>query len=208
MFFIFINSILVNFTKANSERILQQNEKYNLTDIISSYCEENKINFSFYINVINYINDRKKFVEDKNRKGDIYFKESEFNCGREFDIKSSNSSKTSGIGLQYLENVPQYKSFSVSDLRAAIDEKVSKSSLKSKRGGQIPQFKISKETEEYLKLKDEIIERELKSYSESYKQGISYYTNSAEIKLEPVNPGYPTPSVDEDFTEKAEDNLP
>ena len=113
MFFVFINSILVNFTKTNSERILQQNEKYNLTDIISSYCEENKINFSFYINIINYISDRKKFVEDKNRKGDIYFKESDFNCGREFDIKSSSSSKTSGIGLQYLDSVPQNKYFSI-----------------------------------------------------------------------------------------------
>ena len=195
MFFIFINSILVNFTKTNSERILQQNEKYNLTDIISSYCEENKINFSFYMNIINYISDRKKFVEDKNRKGDIYFKESDFNCGREFDIKSSSSSKTSSIGLQYLDSVPQYKSFSVSDLRAAVDA-VSKSSLKPRKGGQIPQFKISKETEEYLKLKDEAFEKALESYSESYKQDISYYTNSAEIKLEPVDPGYPTPSVD------------
>ena len=205
MFFIFINSILVNFTKTNSERILQQNEKYNLTDIISSYCEENKINFSFYINIINYISDRKKFVEDKNRKGDIYFKESDFNCGREFDIKSSSSSKTSGIELQYLDSVPQYKSFSVSDLRAAVDE-VSKLSLASKRGGQIPQFKISKETEEYLKLKDEIIEKELKSYSESIAS--LYYTPSAEIKLEPVDPGYSTPFEDSEFTEKAEDNLP
>ncbi len=207
MFFVFINSILVNFTKSNSERILQQNEKYNLTDIISSYCEENKINFSFYINIINYINDRKKFVEDKNRKGDIYFKESDFNCGREFDIKSSSSSKTSGIGLQYLDSVPQYKSFSISDLKANVDA-VSKSSLKSRRGGKIAQIKISKETEEYLKLKDEAFEKELKSYSENYKQGISYYTNSAEIKLEPVDPGYSTPPEDLEPNEKAEDNLP
>ena len=207
MFFIFINSILVNFTKANSERILQQNEKHNLTDIISSYCEENKINFSFYINIINYISDRKKFVEDKNRKGDIYFKESEFNCGREFDIKSSSSSKTSGIGLQYLDGVPQYKSFSVSDLKAAVDA-VSKSSLKSKRGGQIPQFKISKETEEYLKLKDEAFEKALESYSESYKQDISYYTNSAEIKLEPVVLGHSSPPENLKLNEKSKDNLP
>lgn len=201
----FINSILVNFTKVNSERILQQNEKYNLTDIISSYCEENKINFSFYINIINYINDRKKFVEDKNRKGDIYFKESEFNCGREFDIKSSSSSKTSGIGLQYLEYVPQYKSFSDGDLRAAVDA-VSKPSLGSKRGGQIPQFKISKETEEDLKLKDEAFEQELKNYSESLNS--LYYNPSATIKLEPVVLGYSTPPEDSEFTEKAEDNLP
>ena len=207
MFFIFINSILVNFTKTNSERILQQNEKYNLTDIISSYCEENKINFSFCMNIINYISDRKKFVEDKNRKGDIYFKESDFNCGREFDIKSSSSSKTSGIGLQYLENVPQYKSFSASDLRASVDT-VSKSSLIPRRGGQIPQFKISKETEEDLKLKDEAFKKALESYSESYKQDISYYTNSAEIRSEPVDPGYSTPFEDSEFTEKAEDNLP
>ena len=198
---------MVNFTKTNSERILQQNEKYNLTDIICSYCEENEINFSFYINIINYINDRKKFVEDKNRKGDIYFKESDFNCGREFDIKSSNSSKTSGIGLQYLDSVSQYKSFSISDLRASVDT-VSKSSLRSKRGGQIPQFKISKETEEDLKLKDEAFKKALESYSESYKQDISYYTNSAEIKLEPVDHGYSTPFEDSEFTEKAEDNLP
>ena len=207
MFFVFINSILVNFTKTNSERILQQNEKYNLTDIISSYCEENKINFSFYINIINYINDRKKFVEDKNRKGDIYFKESDFNCGREFDIKSSSSSKTSGIGLQYLDSFSQYKSFSVSDLRAAVDA-VSKSSLKPRRGSQIPQFKISKETEEHLKLKDEAFEKALESYSESYKQDISYYTNSAEIKLEPVVLGHSTPPEDSKFNEKVEDNLP
>ena len=205
MFFMFINSILVNFTKTNSERILQQNEKYNLTDIISSYCEENKINFSFYINIINYINDRKKFVEDKNRKGDIYFKESDFNCGREFDIKSSSSSKTSGIGLQYLDSVPQYKSFSVSDLKASVNA-ASKSSLKPRRGSQIPQFKISKETEEYLKLKDEAFEQELKNYSESLNS--LYYTPSAEIKLEPVDPGYSTPFEDSEFTEKAEDNLP
>ena len=206
-FFVFINSILVNFTKTNSENILQQNVKHNLTDIICSYCEENKINFSFYMNIINYISDRKKFVEDKNRKGDIYFKESDFNCGREFDIKSSSSSKTSGIGLQYLNSVPQYKPFSISDLRAAIDE-VSKSSLKSKRGSQIPQFKISKETEEHLKLKDEAFEKALESYSESYKQDISYYTNSAEIKLEPVVLGHSTPLEDSEFTEKVEDNLP
>ena len=205
MFFVFINSILVNFTKSNSERILQQNEKYNLTDIISSYCEENKINFSFYINIINYINDRKKFVEDKNRKGDIYFKESEFNCGREFDIKSSSSSKTSGIGLQYLDSVPQYKSFSVSDLKAAVDG-VSKSSLKPKRSGQIPQFKISKETEEYLKLKDKAFEQELKSYSESLNS--LYYNPSAEIKLEPVVLGHSSPPEDSEFTEKDEDGLP
>ena len=204
----FINSILVNFTKTNSERILQQNEKYNLTDIISSYCEENKINFSFYINIINYINDRKKFVEDKNRKGDIYFKESDFNCGREFDIKSSSSSKTSGIGLQYLDSVPQYKSFSVSDLRAAVDE-VSKSSLKPRRGGQIPpQIKLSEEGKEMLEIRDREFEEELKNYSEKYKQDISYYTNSATIKLEPVDNGYSTPFEDLEFTEKAEDNLP
>ena len=202
MFFVFINSILVNFTKSNSERILQQNEKYNLTDIISSYCEENKINFSFYINIINYISDRKKFVEDKNRKGDIYFKESDFNCGREFDIKSSSFSKTSGIGLQYLADngTPQYKSFSVSDLRAAVDA-VSKSSLKPRKGGQIPQFKISKETEEYLKLKNEAFKKELESYSESLNS--LYYNPSAEIKLEPFDTGYP-----EEFTEKTEDDLP
>ena len=207
MFFVFINSILVNFTKSNSERILQQNEKYNLTDIISSYCEENKINFSFYINIINYINDRKKFVEDKNRKGDIYFKESEFNCGREFDIKSSSSSKTSSIGLQYLDSVPQYKSFSVSDLRAAVDT-VSKPRLTSTRYGKMPQIKLSKETEEYLKLKDEVFEKALESYSESYKQDISYYTNSAEIKLEPVVLEDSAPPEDSEFTEKDEDGLP
>ena len=204
----FINSILVNFTKTNYERILQQNEKYNLTDIISCYCEENKINFSFYMNIINYISDRKKFVEDKNRKGDIYFKESEFNCSREFDIKSSSSSKISGIKLQYLadDEISLHKPFSVSDLRAAVDV-VSKSNLKQRKGSQIPQIKISKETEEYLKLKDEIIERELKSYSESYKQDISYYTNSAEIKLEPVNP-YSTPPENLELNEKSKDNLP
>ena len=204
MFFMFINSILVNFTKVNSERILQQNEKYNLTDIISSYCEENKINFSFYINIINYINDRKKFVEDKNRKGDIYFKESDFNCGREFDIKSSSSSKTSGIGLQYLDSVPQYKPFSISDLTAAVD-KVSKSSLKPRKYGQISQFKISKETEEYLKLKDEAFEQELKNYSESLNS--LYYNPSAEIKLEPVVLGHSAPPEDSEFTEKDEDGL-
>lgn len=95
------------------------------------------------MNIINYINDRKKFVEDKNRKGDIYFKESDFNCGRKFDIKSSSSSKTSGIGLQYLDSIPQYKPFSTSDLKANVDE-VSKSSLKPRKGSQIPQIKISK----------------------------------------------------------------
>ena len=208
MFFIFINSILVNFTKTNSERILQQNEKYNLTDIISSYCEENKINFSFYINIINYINDRKKFVEDKNRKGDIYFKESDFNCGREFDIKSSSSSKTSGIGLQYLDSVPQYKPVSISDLRAAVDA-VSKSSLKPRRGSQIPpQIKLSEAGKEMLEIRDREFEEELKNYSEKYKQDISYYTNSAEIKLEPVVLEDSAPPEDSEFTEKAEDNLP
>lgn len=110
----FINSILVNFTKLNFERILQQNEKYNLTDIISEYSEQNNINFSFYINIINYINDRKKFVEDKNRKGDIYFKESDFNCVREFDTKQSNSFKTKNIfakyqGLEGLESLTSAK---------------------------------------------------------------------------------------------------
>lgn len=114
MFFMFINSILVNFTKLNFERILQQNEKYNLTDIISEYSEQNNINFGFYINIINYINDRKKFVEDKNRKGDIYFKESDFNCVREFDTKQSNSSKTKNIfakyqGLEGLESLASAK---------------------------------------------------------------------------------------------------
>ena len=208
MFFIFINSILVNFTKANSERILQQNEKYNLTDIISSYCEENEINFSFYINIINYINDRKKFVEDKNRKGDIYFKESDFNCGRKFDIKSSNSSKTSGIGLQYLDGVPQLKSFSVSDLRATVDA-ISKSSLASKRGGQIPQIKLSDKEKKMLEMRDREFEKSLESYSKKLNSMESlYYTPSAEIKLEPVDPGYSTPFEDSELNEKAEDNLP
>jgi hypothetical protein len=208
MFFIFINSILVNFTKTNSERILQQNEKYNLTDIICSYCEENKINFSFYMNIINYISNRKKFVEDKNRKGDIYFKESDFNCGREFDIKSSSSSKTSGIGLQYLNSVPQYKPFSISDLKATV-EAVSKSSLKSKRGSQIPpQIKLSEAEKEMLEMRDREFEKVLESYSESYKQDVYYYTNSAEIKLEPVVLEDSAPLEDSEFTKKAEDNLP
>ena len=35
-----------------------------------------------------------------------------------------------------------------------------------------------------------------------------YYTPSAEIKLEPVDPGYSAPPEDSEFTEKAEDNLP
>ena len=204
MFFIFINSILVNFTKVNSERILQQNEKYNLTDIISSYCEENKINFSFYINIINYISDRKKFVEDKNRKGDIYFKESNFNCGCEFDIKSSNSSKTSGIGLQYLENVPQYKSFSASDLIAAVDA-VSKPSLKSKRSNRYAEIKLSEASKQYLEQKDQQFEKELESYSK--KLNSLYYNPSAEIKLELVNP-YSTPPENLELNEKSKDNLP
>ena len=208
MFFVFINSILVNFTKSNSERILQQNEKYNLTDIISSYCEENKINFSFYMNIINYINDRKKFVEDKNRKGDIYFKESDFNCFREFDIKSSSSSKTSGIGLQYLDSVPQYKPFSISDLTAAVD-KVSKPSLKSRKSGQIsPQIKLPDEEKIMFEIRNREFEEELKSYSEKYKKDISYYNPSAEIKLEPVVLGHSTLLEDSEFTKKAEDNLP
>ena len=151
------------------------------------------------------IEEAKKFVEDKNRKGDIYFKESDFNCGREFDIKSSSSSKTSGIGLQYLDSIPQYKSFSINDLTTTINE-VSKSSLKQRRGGQIPQFKISKETEEYLKLKDEAFEKELKSYSESLTS--LYYNPSAEIKLEQVDPGYSTPPENLELNEKSEDNLP
>ena len=201
----FINSILVNFTKANSENILQQNVKHNLTDIICSYCEENKINFSFYMNIINYINDRKKFVEDKNRKGDIYFKESDFNCGREFDIKLSSSSKTSGIGLQYLDSVPQYKSFSVSDLKASVNA-ASKSNLKSKRSNSYAEIKLSEAEKEMLEMRDFEFEKSLKSYSKELNS--LYYNPSAEIKLEPVDPGYPTPSVDEDFTEKAEDNLP
>ena len=57
-------------------------------------------------------------------------------------------------------------------------------------------------------MKDKEFEEVLKSYSENYKQDISYYTNSAEIKLEPVYPGYTTPPEDSEFTEKAEDNLP
>ena len=61
---------------------------------------------------------------------------------------------------------------------------------------------------EYLKLKDEVFEKALESYSESYKQDISYYTNSAEIKLEPVVLGHSSPPEDSEFTEKAEDNLP
>lgn len=205
MFFIFINSILVNFTKTNSERILQQNVKHNLIDIISSYCEENKINFSFYMNIINYINDRKKFVEDKNRKGDIYFKESEFNCGREFDIKSSNSSKTSGIGLQYLADNSRYtyKSFSISDLKDASDSMFVPSSMKLRRSGKIPQIKLSEEGKQFLEMKDQEFEKTLKSYSESLE---SLYYNPSEIKLEPVNP-YSTPPVDEEFT-KDENGLP
>lgn len=211
MFFIFINSILVNFTKANSERILQQNVKHNLIDIVSSYCDENKINFSFYMNIINYINDRKKFVEDKNRKGDIYFKESDFNCGREFDIKSSSSSKTSGIELQYLTDTgvsPQYKSFSVSDLRAAVDEvSKSQSNFTSTRYGKTPQIKLSNEGEEMLKMKDREFQKELDNYSKDYDQDISYY-DTVKLKLEQVALGYTQPPEGSKFNEKVEDNLP
>lgn len=206
MFFVFINSILVNFTKSNSERILQQNEKYNLTDIISSYCEENKINFSFYINIINYINDRKKFVEDKNRKGDIYFKESDFNCCREFDIKSSSSSKTSGIGLQYLDSIPKYQTFSVNDLRAAMDVVSTSRTTKSKRYDKMPQIKLSGEEKEFLEMRDQEFEKTLKGYRESLE---SLYVNpSAEIKLEQVDSEYLTPPEDLEVVKKDEDTLP
>ena len=57
-------------------------------------------------------------------------------------------------------------------------------------------------------MKDKEFEEELKKLLKKNKQDISYYTNSAEIKLEPVDPGYSTPLEDSEFTEKAEDNLP
>ena len=57
-------------------------------------------------------------------------------------------------------------------------------------------------------MRDREFEKSLESYSESYKQDISYYGNSAEIKLEPVVIGHSAPPEDLEFTEKAEDNLP
>ena len=57
-------------------------------------------------------------------------------------------------------------------------------------------------------MRDREFEKVLESYSESYKQDISYYNNSAEIKLEPVDPGYSTPFEDSKFVKKDENNLP
>ena len=159
------------------------------------------------MNIINYILDRKKFVEDKNKKGDIYFKESDFNCCREFDIKSSSSSKTSGIGLEYLADNSgyTYKSFSIGDLKATSNSMFVSSSMKPRKSSQIPQNKLSKEGEEFLRLRDKVIIEELKRYSESLN---SLYGNpSAGIKLEPVVLEH-TPPEDSEFTEKDEDNLP
>ena len=48
-------------------------------------------------------------------------------------------------------------------------------------------------------MRDREFEKSLESYSESYKQDISYYGNSAEIKLEPVDPGYLIPLEDLEF---------
>jgi hypothetical protein len=94
MFFIFINSILVNFTKEHVKRILENNEPLTLNSIISEYCEMNKIPFELYNKIIHYISSRKNFVESKNRTGDIYFKESDFTCTKKLNLNFSYNGST------------------------------------------------------------------------------------------------------------------
>lgn len=98
MFFIFINAILINYTKENAASILKSNIKYSLTDIINEYSAQHSIDYGYFINIIKYINDRKKIVEDYNRRGQIYFKEEEIPCNYKFDKPISKDLGNLSIG--------------------------------------------------------------------------------------------------------------
>lgn len=118
MFFLFINSILINFTKSNIERILQSNENFKINDIISEYSDINKIEYGFFMNIIHYINNRKHFVEEKNRKSDIHFKEDEINFDYSFDP-------------QLKKDLPKYSTYDL-DMKM-LDDSLSEFTKKVKR---------------------------------------------------------------------------
>jgi hypothetical protein len=124
MAFIFLNAILVNYTINNQERILNNTLNIgSLENIMFSYMEQEDIEYNYIDKLIRYFKERKKTVEDFNRRSEVNFEEEKIWCNFDFNLKYSNK------GLD-LGSIPQYKSpfsISVDDIKKSLYQSIENS---------------------------------------------------------------------------------
>ena len=85
--FLLLNVILVNYTIENQWSILNDSSyvSFNISEIINTYLNQQRIN-EYYINdFLKYFINRKKEVEIFNNKGNIYFDEDLISCNYNFN---------------------------------------------------------------------------------------------------------------------------
>ena len=88
MAFIFLNAILVNYTINNQERILNNTLNIgSLENIMFSYMEQEYIEYNYIDKLNKYFRERKKIVEDFNRRSEVNFEEERIWCNFDFNSK-------------------------------------------------------------------------------------------------------------------------
>jgi len=116
--FILLNSILVNYAIKN-EKLILTNKIYSfkLENIIMEYCEQLGVNYNFTSNLLQYFSERKRLIEDFNRRSEVNFEESKIPCYFDFNRKeiqnlefrpSNRKSSLQGISQQ-LSQLSQLK---------------------------------------------------------------------------------------------------
>ena len=92
MSFMFMNSILINFTIQNQTQILNGSyQNYNLDPIFKLYGGVNNINHNYINTLIRYFNQRTEAVGKNNLRSDIFFEESEIDCSFKFNVNKNSS---------------------------------------------------------------------------------------------------------------------
>ena len=189
MAFIFLNAILVNYTINNQERILNNTLNIgSLENIMFSYMEQENIEYTYIDKLIKYFKERKKIVEDFNRKSEINFDEERIWCNFDFNFKSLNK------GLD-LGSTGYRHSFLVEELRKQTDENFKKSSSKPLEYSSTIVGFYKSMLDEY-RSSDENFRKSVTLKSKPVKKTISYYdewatpampTISTPQPVEPVN---------------------
>ena len=204
MAFIFLNAILVNYTINNQERILNNTLNIgSLENIIFSYMEQEDIEYNYIDKLVRYFRERKKIVEDFNRRSEINFDEERIWCNFDFNFKSLNK------GLD-LGSISYRHPFSVEELGKQIDEVFKKSSPKPlKYSSPIVNFYANSLNETVQKYEENKKGTTLKS--KPVKKTISYYdewatpampTISTPQPVEPVNNIPENPLTEEFLTDE------
>ena len=91
IWFLLFNAILVNYVKENVTNILNGKiNSFHLENIIINYLESKRINNIFISNMIKYLRNRKKVVENFNRLSDIHFSEDKIKSNIYFPVSKIN----------------------------------------------------------------------------------------------------------------------